>query len=386
MKVIVSIVLTCCMMLNTIICVNAETPEILSPHALVMEATTGTILYEKNADEKLHPASVTKIMTMLLIFEALDQGRLSPDENVVTSANAKSMGGSQVFLEEGETQTVETLLKCIIIASGNDAAVTMAEHIGGTEAVFVEQMNEKARMLGMTNTHFVDCCGLTDSEEHYTTARDVAIMSRELLVNYPQVVEYAKIWMEDITHVTGNGTSIFTLTNTNKLLRAFEGCDGLKTGSTSRAKYCLSATARRNNIRLIAAVMTAPDSKTRFAETAQLLNYGFSKCKMYHDEQMPELIPVEVTGAVEKQYPVRYEKDFSYLSTENEDFSMIEREIEWKEELKAPLEQGETVGACVYYLNGKELGRVSIIIEETAEKAGYTDWLMDVWKKWFSAS
>ena len=169
--------------------------ELTSPHAAVMEVSTGQMLYEKAADEKAHPASVTKIMTILLIFEALEEGRLTLDQEVATSAHAKSMGGSQVFLEEGEVQTVETLLKCIIIASGNDAAVTMAEQIGGTEEPFVAQMNEKAKSLGMNNTHFVDCCGLTDSTDHYPTARDVAIMSRELLYRFPQVVEYSSIWM-----------------------------------------------------------------------------------------------------------------------------------------------------------------------------------------------
>ena len=190
-------------------------------------------------------------MTMLLIMEALDRGEIDLEEEVITSAHARSMGGSQVFLEEGEIQTVETLLKCIVIASGNDAAVAMAEHIAGSEEAFVQRMNERAAELGMENTHFVDCCGLTDSKEHCTSARDVALMTRELLVNHPQITRYSSIWMEDITHETRRGSTPFTLTNTNKLLRSFEGCDGLKTGSTSLAKFCLSATAVRNGIRLI---------------------------------------------------------------------------------------------------------------------------------------
>lgn len=353
-----------------------------TPHALVMEASTGQVLYEKDADARIHPASVTKVMTVLLIFEALEQGRLTLDQEVTTSAHAKSMGGSQVFLEEGEVQTVETLLKCIIIASGNDAAVAMAEQTAGSEEAFVGKMNEKAKALGMENTHFVDCCGLTDSQEHYTSARDVALMSRELLNRYPQVVEYSDIWMEDITHVTAKGSSVFTLTNTNKLLRAYNGCDGLKTGSTSYAKYCLSATAQRDGIRLIASVMTAPESKVRFAEAGQLLNYGFSLCTMYRDEDMGTLPQIQVKGSVEKKADVAYEREFSYLSTTGEDFSAIERKLEWEEEIGAPLAKGDQVGAYVYTLNGREIGRVPILVTEDIHRAGYLDCLNEVLGCW----
>lgn len=361
---------------------NSPMLELQTPHALVMEVSTGTVLFEKDADAKVHPASVTKIMTLLLIFEALEEGRLALDEPVTTSSHAKSMGGSQVFLEEGEVQTVETLLKCIVIASGNDAAVSMAEHIAGSEETFVAQMNERAAELGMRNTHFVDCCGLTDSPEHYTTARDVALASRELLVRFPQVTEYSKIWMEDITHVTAKGSSKFTLTNTNKLLRAFDGCDGLKTGSTSYAKYCLSATAQRNGIRLISTVMTAPDSKTRFAEAAKLMSYGFACCSLYHDDETEPLPQINVRGASEPLADVRYADEFSYLSTTNEDFSAIEREIHWQKEIKAPLEQGAKVGECVYSLNGKEIGSVPIVTEKAVRKAGYLDYLDRMWEQW----
>ncbi|MDY3250629.1 MAG: D-alanyl-D-alanine carboxypeptidase family protein [Candidatus Choladocola sp.] len=353
-----------------------------TPHAAVMEVSTGKILYEKGADARVHPASVTKIMTILLIFEALEEGKLKLDQEVVTSAHAKSMGGSQVFLEEGEKQTAETLLKCIVIASGNDAAVAMAEQIGGTEESFVNSMNKKAESLGMNNTHFVDCCGLTDSADHYTSAHDVALMSRELLYRFPQVVEYSHIWMEDITHVTARGSSVFTLSNTNKLLRAYDGCDGLKTGSTSMAKYCLSATAMRDGIRLVSVVLTSPDTKTRFAEAGKLLNYGFSRCTLYEDDEMMELSPVEVKGAVEKKTDVQYDHGFSYLSTENEDFSQIERRIEWEEDIRAPLTQNARVGDCVYFLGDKEIGRVPIVTSEAVEKAGYLDYLAEMWDRW----
>lgn len=361
---------------------DAQELEIQTPRAVVMEVSTGNVVYEKNAEEKTHPASVTKIMTVLLIFEALERGELGLDEEVTTSAYAKSMGGSQVFLEEGEVQTVETLLKCILIASGNDAAVAMAEKISGTEEAFVAKMNERARELGMKQTHFVDCCGLTDSAEHYTSAGDVAVMSRELLYHFPQTVEYTSIWMEDITHVTAKGSKPFTLTNTNKLLRGYEGCDGLKTGSTSQAKYCLSATARRDDVRLISVVLTAPDSKTRFQEAAALLNYGFASCSLYQDEERETLPMAEVKGAIVSMVPVTYGTAFSYLSTEKEDFSQIKKELIWQKEIEAPLQEGEQVGSYVYTLGEKELGRVPVVTVCAVEQAGYLDWLGLLWEYW----
>ncbi|WP_337424783.1 D-alanyl-D-alanine carboxypeptidase family protein, partial [Alitiscatomonas sp.] len=216
---------------------SAGGPQIAAPSALLMEASTGTVIFEKNADEPRNPASVTKIMTLILIFDALQSGKIRLDDQVVTSAYAKSMGGSQVFLEEGEMQTVETLIKCIVIASGNDASVAMAEYIGGDEGTFVRMMNERAAGLGMERTRFVDCCGLTDSPDHVTTARDIALMSRELITKYPQIINYSTIWMENITHVTKQGTKEFGLSNTNRLLKMpvnFQ-VTGLKTGSTSIA-------------------------------------------------------------------------------------------------------------------------------------------------------
>lgn len=360
---------------------QVQGPEIQTPHAYVMEVSTGAVLYEKNAEETLHPASVTKIMTVLLAFEALENGKLTLDQEVVTSAHAKSMGGSQVFLEEGEKQTVETLIKCIMIASGNDAAVALAEQIAGSEETFVEKMNERAAQLGMAQTHFVDCCGLTESQEHYTTAKDVAIMSRELLRKYPQCVEYSDIWMEDIVHVTAQGNRVFTLTNTNKLLRSYDGCDGLKTGSTSYAKYCLSATARRDGIRLISVVMTAPDSKTRFAEAGKLLNYGFSRCSMYYDEEMPDPGTANIRGSLVREVKLCYPEEFSYLSTEEEDFSQITKELQI-EELKAPLEKGQKAGELIYRIGEKEIGRMPVVTAEAAEEAKYLDWVSEAWGYW----
>ena len=359
---------------------EGEVLELETPHAILIEASTGTVLYEKEADTPVHPASVTKVMTMLLIMEALDQGKLKLEDEVVTSAHAKSMGGSQVFLEEGEKQTVETMLKCIVIASGNDAAVAMAEHIGGSEQAFVQRMNERAAELGMRNTHFVDCCGLTESSEHYTTARDVAIMSRELLMNHPQISQYSGIWMEDITHVTRQGSSPFTLTNTNKLLRSYDGCDGLKTGSTSIAKYCLSATAQRDGIRLIGVVMTSPDSKTRFRNASELLNYGFGVCSLYRDSHETPPDPVPVAAGKEDMVAAEYESEFTYLSTNSEDFSGITAEITLQENLKAPIQKGDLLGEKIYYLGEKKLGSSRILAAEDAEKMSFFDCLKKVWK------
>ncbi len=360
---------------------TAQGPEIGAPSALLMEASTGTVLYEKNADEPRNPASVTKIMTLILIFDALQSGKISLSDEVVTSAYAKSMGGSQVFLEEGEIQTVETLIKCIVIASGNDASVAMAEYVAGDEGTFVRMMNERAAGLGMTRTNFVDCCGLTDSPDHVTTARDIAIMSRELITKYPQISNYATIWMENITHVTRQGTKEFGLSNTNKLLKMpvnFE-VTGLKTGSTSLAKYCLSATAKKDGVELIAAIMAAPDYKTRFNDAVLLLNYGFGICRLYRDDAPPELPAIPVKNGVEESSGLLYSGPFTYLGMNGETFGEIEKSLELEEFLPAPVKKGDVAGYLVYWLNGEELGRVQIVAAEDIREAGYLDYLEKLW-------
>lgn len=355
---------------------------ITSTAAILMEADTGTVLYEKNADQALSPASITKIMTLILIFDALESGQITMDEEVTTSAHAKSMGGSQVFLEEGETQTVETLIKCIVVASGNDASVAMAEHICGSETEFVNRMNERAKELGMTATHFEDCCGLTDSTTHLTSARDVALMSRELITKYPQIHQYSSIWMENITHVTNKGSSEFGLANTNKLLKQYEWCNGLKTGSTSLAKYCLSATAEKDGIKLIAVIMAAPDYKIRFAEAKSLLQYGYGICKLYRDENSDILPDIEIQGGVKDEVPIQYEGEFSYLSTDGTDVSQIIKEIVLDDEVKAPVTEGDTAGKAVYYLNGTEIGSVPLLFKESVDKAGFMDYLKKVFQSY----
>ena len=354
---------------------------IQAPSGVLMEAQTGTVIYQKDSDTRRSPASITKIMTLILIFDALEKGNLKLDDIVTTSAYAKSMGGSQVFLEEGETQTVETLIKCIVIASGNDASVAMAEHICGSEQEFVRHMNERATELGMKNTHFEDCCGLTDSSNHYTTARDIAIMSRELITKYPKILEYSSIWMENITHVTKQGTKEFGLTNTNKLLRSYDGCVGLKTGSTSLAKYCLSAVAKRNKIILIAVVMAAPDYKVRFKDAASMLNYGFSRCSLYIDEKMQPLPEVPVKKGKEKSVPLVYEKQFQYLNTDGETIGKVEKKLRIHREVKAPLKKGSQAGEMIYSADGKELGRIRILYARTIGQATYLDCVKELLKK-----
>ena len=351
-----------------------------APSAVLMETETGTIIFQKDMDTRRSPASVTKIMTLILIFDAIENGALKLADSVTTSAYAKSMGGSQVFLEEGETQSVETMIKCIVIASGNDASVAMAEHIAGSEQEFVRQMNAKAKELGMENTNFEDCCGLTDSPSHYTTARDIAVMSRELITKYPQVLEYSSIWMEDIVHETRKGSSKFTLANTNKLLRSFEGCVGLKTGSTSVAKYCLSAVAKRDGITLISVVMAAPNYKIRFKDAASMLNYGFSRCSLYVDEKQPKLPGIKVEGGVEDTVFLQYEGKFQYLSTEGKELSDIKKKLVIPKEVKAPVKKGEKAGEMRYYIGEEKLGSVPVLYEKSVKKAVYKDYIKRMWE------
>ena len=354
-------------------------PEVAAPSALLMEASTGQVLYEKDADQARRPASITKIMTLILIFDALESGKIRMDDLVTTSAYAKSMGGSQVFLEEGETQTVETLIKCIVIASGNDASVAMAEYIAGSEGEFVKMMNDRAAGLGMNNTHFEDCCGLTDSPTHVTSARDIALMSRELINRYPQIHNYSTIWMDTITHVTKQGTKEFGLSNTNKLLKMATNftVTGLKTGSTSLAKYCFAGTAEKDGVRLIAAVMAAPDFKARFADALTLLNYGFANCRVYQDADplpLPEMI---VKNGKDDIVSLMYDQVFSYLSTTGEDFSAIERELVIQEYADAPVKKGNQAGWLVYRLNGEKIGQIPVLFENSVEKAAFSDY----WKQ-----
>lgn len=360
--------------------VRADGEELITaPHGVLMEASTGTIIYEKDMDTRVKPASITKIMTLILIFDEIEKGSLHMEDEVITSAYAKSMGGSQVFLEEGEKQSVETMIKCIVIASGNDASVAMAEHIAGSEGAFVEKMNERAKGLGMENTNFEDCCGLTESDNHYTSAHDVALMSRELVTKYPKILDYSSIWMDTITHVTEKGTSEFGLTNTNKLIRSYDGCVGLKTGSTSVAKYCVSTVAVRDGITLISVVMTAPDYKVRFKDAAAMLNLGFGSCSLYVDENKKPLPNIAVEGGVKEELACDYEGAFRYLDTKGAALDQIEKKIKQKDKVKAPVKKGDLAGTAEYYLDGEKIGSVNIRFQEGTKRAGYSDYVKKVW-------
>lgn len=355
--------------------------QIASPSAILMEATTGRVIYQKAADEERSPASITKIMTLLLIFDALEEGRISLTDEVTTSAYAQSMGGSQVFLAEGEVQTVETLIKCIVVASGNDASVAMAEYICGSEELFVQRMNERAWGLGMQHTHFEDCCGLTNSDNHYTSAGDVAIMTRELITRYPAIFDYSTIWMEDITHVTRQGSSTFTLISTNRMLRQYEWTTGLKTGSTNKAKYCFSGTAYKDGISLIAVVMAAPDYRVRFEDAEKMLRYGYSVCALYEDENNDVLPETEVDGGVSDTVGVAYSRSFSYLDLSGADLNTVEKEIELLP-AQAPVLVGQKAGEAVYYLNGTRIGSVDLVYTESVKKAAYRDYLSRLLQKY----
>ena len=263
---------------------------------------------------------------------------------------------------------METLIKCIVVASGNDASVVMAEHLAGSEEEFVKRMNEKAGELGMLHTQFEDCCGLTDSEEHYTTASDVAIVSRELITRFPRILEYSSIWMENIIHRTAQGEKEFCLTNTNKLIRSYEGCVGLKTGSTSVAKYCVSAVAQRGEMTLLAVVMGAPDAKVRFKDAAALLDYGFGKCNLYLDENRKNPDPVPIKGGVKAEVSCRYTGEFRYLDTEGKNLSQIEKKIVYMKNLQAPVKKGEKAGTVSYYLANEKIAENVVVTERAVEK------------------
>ena len=349
--------------------------DISAPSAVLMEASTGTVIYEKDADTARPPASVTKVMTMLLIFDALEAGSIHLEDEVTTSEYAASMGGSQVFLEPGEIQTVDTMLKCIAVASANDACVAMAEYICGSEEEFVRKMNERAKGLGMDNTNFVNCNGL-DAEGHVTSARDIALMSRELIAKYPQIHDYSMIWMENITHNTSKGTSEFGLTNTNKLVRQYEYATGLKTGSTGEAKFCVSATGEKNGIEMIAVVMGAETSKERFADAVRLLNHGFGKCQLYTDESTPDVQSADVEGGVREYVSVERPGAFSYLDMTGANLAEVEKRTEMNENLSAPLKKGDVIGYIVYSIDGREIGRAELTAGEAVEKAGFIDYLI----------
>ncbi|WP_010292239.1 D-alanyl-D-alanine carboxypeptidase family protein [Clostridium senegalense] len=339
--------------------------------ALLIEPTTGKVIYEKNLDEKFAPASVTKVMTMLLTMEAIDNGDLKLDDKIVCSAKVKSMGGSSMILDEGEVRTVEEILKGIAIASGNDAAVAMAEHLGGSEESFVDMMNKRAQELGMTNTTFKNCTGLP-IEGHLSTARDIATMSIELL-KHPTILKYSSIYMETISE--GRKTPI-ELVNHNKLVRFYEGCDGLKTGYTEEAKYCISATAVRNNVRMLAVVMGSPTYKIRNAEASKLMNYGFAKFeskKVVAKDEEIETIPLNKKG--DKFFIAKANEGLNITLEKGKD-AEITKKINIDME-KKHYKEGDIIGTCEFYMGDELIGTVQMYTDREVKQSQFLRNLKD---------
>ncbi len=329
---------------------------------ILMEASTGTVLYEKNASEALPPASVTKIMTLLLVMEEIDKGTLRYSDLVTTSAYAASMGGSQIYLKEGEQMSVEDMIKSVVISSANDAAVALAEHICGSEEVFVKRMNDKAKELGMTDTNFENTNGLDDTAtNHVTSARDIAIMSREL-IKHEDILKYSSRWMDTIR----NGE--FGLTNTNRLVRFYQGATGLKTGSTDKAKFCISATAKRNGMHLICVVMGAPSSDVRNSIASQLLNWGFANYELYIDKS-ENLAPIKLTSGTENSCNLKT-MEFSLVVPKG-DAKKIDKTYRIPSKISAPIQLGDEVGYVEYRLNDKIIGKSSIVSTENVKKIDF---------------
>lgn len=357
--------------------------EITSTAAVLIEGSTGTIIYDKNKDEKLKPASITKIMTLLLIFEALESGKIALTDEVSVSEHAASMGGSQVYLEPYETQTVDTMIKCISISSANDASVAMAEYIAGSEEEFVARMNSRAKELGMNNTNFVNACGL-DEDNHYSSAYDIALMSRELITKHREITKYSTVWMDNIIHTTKKGQSEFGLSNTNKLIKTYTGITGLKTGSTGLAKYCLSATAHRNGMDLIAVILAAPDTKTRFREASRLLDYGYANTSIYRDanEDMGAT-PLPVAKGKTDAVNYKAKEEFSYLCLKDVNPADITKEITLVDKVTAPIQANDKIGEVTYLLKGKNIGTVDIVAADTVDKATFKDYFGKIIKDFF---
>jgi D-alanyl-D-alanine carboxypeptidase (penicillin-binding protein 5/6) len=351
--------------------------------AVIMEASSGEIIFEQNGDERRSPASVTKVMTMLLIYEALEQNRIAWDDVVTVSEHAAGMGGSQIYLEPMEQQSVKDLVKSVVIASANDGAVALAEFISGSEESFVDLMNKKARALGMENTSFKNSCGL-DADGHFTSARDIAIMSRELILKYPHVEELATTWMDTIIHKTARGEEEFGLTNTNKLVKWYNGITGLKTGSTGEALYCLAATAKRNDMELIAVVLGSPNPTIRFQEAMKMLDYGYANYKVVKGE-LPGTVMgmVPVSKGKEAEVAVMVENLISNVTEKGSNVE-LEGQVAIDESVTAPVEAGTPAGEIIYTYEGMEIGRSALVTEEAVERAGFVDMLdrvLDIWFK-----
>lgn len=344
--------------------------------AILISQDTGEILYEHNAHEKLRPASVTKVMTILLIMEEIDSGRLSYSDKIACSEKASSMGGSQIWLDTTEELTVDEMLKAICVVSANDCTVAMAEHIAGSEEMFVEKMNQRAKELGMNDTTFKNCHGI-DEDGHETSSYDIALMSRELLKNHPEITKYTTIWMDSLR----DGKS--ELVNTNKLIKNYQGATGLKTGSTSLALFNLSASATRENLSLIAVVMRAPTTKERFSCARKLLDYGFSNYQYKKlAEKDCEVMKVPVMKGTEAEVAVKYSDSVGKVMKKKEDGN-VEQEMIINEDIMAPIQKGDVLGNVFYRVNGEEVASVELVADSSVEKLSFFNMGKRVVKKWF---
>lgn len=345
--------------------------------AILVEAETGRVLYEKNADEALPPASVTKVMTLLLVMEAIERGVFTYDTVLTASAHAASMGGSQIFLKEGERMSVDDLLKSVVIASANDAAVVLAEAVSGSEGAFVELMNKRAAELGMKSAHFENTNGLDDTvSNHVLSARDIAIMSREL-IKHERILKYSSTWMDTVRD------GAFGLSNTNRLVRFYAGATGLKTGSTAKAKFCISATAERDGMHLIAVIMASPTRDARNAAAAALLDWGFANFSLYR-YRGATLAPLTVTGGVSEACAVAH-GDFSTIVAKGKD-KAVEVRVELPESVPAPIKHGDKVGDVVFTLDGNELARVDISATESVERISFVSLFLRMLSGFFGCS
>ena len=369
------LVLAFCMSTLTFAKDNKESSsEIKAKSAVLMDVNTGTVLFEQNKDERLAPASVTKIMTLLLVFEALESEKIKLTDMVTVSENAASMGGSQIFLEVGEAMSVDDMIKSVVVASANDAAVALAEFVGGSEDAFVKMMNDRAKELGMTNTNFENATGLDDdTTNHLTTAYDIALMSRALL-KHEKITEYTTIWMDTVR----NGE--FGLSNTNRLVRFYKGITGLKTGSTDKAGFCISASAKRDNLHLIAVIMGSESSNIRNAEAAKLLDYGFANYEIYKNEETV-LDPVNVIGGICDKVNIKY-STYEALVKKGEK-NKITYEIVMNENITAPIKEGDEVGKVIYKSGDKIIGENKIFSTENIDKIGYLSYLLRVIRNFF---
>ncbi|MDQ2086200.1 D-alanyl-D-alanine carboxypeptidase family protein [Herbivorax sp. ANBcel31] len=344
---------------------------------ILIDAATGQVLTEKSSHDKLPIASVTKVMSMLLIMEAIDSGKIKLDDMVTASDYAAGMGGSQAYVEPGEQYSVRDALKAVALHSSNDVTVSLAEMINGSEEGFVVMMNEKAEELGMKNTHFLDCTGLTD-EGHYSTAYDVALMSKELVTKHPGILEYTSIWMDSFRG------GEFELSNTNKLIRFYNGADGLKTGFTQAAKHCLSATAKRNNMRLVSVVLGGADSNSRFAQSRKLLDYGFANYESTNvNKEGGEVREVEIRKGLENMAKAVYADDLNLLLSRGQR-DKVKREIRVMKSIAAPVKKGQRIGEVIYKVDDNEIARMDLICDREIQKASFAKMFKRLFVNWYN--